>query len=48
MKMPWETVPVRPELIKDSVTELWPGQNHPLDIPDFLRRTPVIELENTK
>jgi hypothetical protein len=28
-----------PELQKDPVTGLWPGQQHPLDIPDFLRRT---------
>jgi hypothetical protein len=29
----------RPELQKDA-NGLWPGQQHPLDIPDFLRRTP--------
>ena len=34
-----EHLPVRPELQKDPVTGLWPGQQHPLDIPDFLRRT---------
>ena len=28
-----------PELQKDPLTDLWPGQQHPLDIPDFLRRT---------
>jgi len=28
----------RPELQKDA-NGLWPGQQHPLDIPDFLRRT---------
>jgi hypothetical protein len=31
--------PGRPELQKDE-NGLWPGQQHPLDIPDFLRRTP--------
>jgi len=31
--------PARPELQKDA-NGLWPGQQHPLDIPDFLRRTP--------
>ena len=33
--MPWE----RPELIKDPMTGLYPGQRDPLDIPDFLKRT---------
>jgi hypothetical protein len=30
--------PARPELRKSPLTGLYPGQNHPLDIPDFLRR----------
>jgi hypothetical protein len=32
--------PLRPELQRDPVTGLWPGQQHTGDIPDFLRRTP--------
>ncbi|WP_315792687.1 hypothetical protein [Bradyrhizobium sp. SZCCHNRI1002] len=31
-----EHLPARPELQKDE-NGLWPGQQHPLDIPDFLR-----------
>jgi hypothetical protein len=38
MTFPWEQPP-RPELVKDPATGLWPGQKHPEDIPDFLRRT---------
>jgi hypothetical protein len=34
-----EHLPARAELQKDPVTGLWPGQRHPLDVPDFLRRT---------
>jgi hypothetical protein len=37
-RMPWEPLP--PALIKNPLTGLWPGQQHPLDIPDFLRRVP--------
>lgn len=64
MTFPWEAVPyvvhppvklpwVRPELVKDPVTGLYPGQRHPDDIPDFLRRVRmpdgkiVVGLENT-
>lgn len=35
---PWQTA-TRPELTKDPVTGLWPGQATPEDLPDFLRRT---------
>lgn len=38
MTFPWETKPVRPELMKDPVTGLYPGQQHPDDVPGFLRR----------
>jgi hypothetical protein len=40
MTYPWETkpVPVRPELIKDPVTGLYPGQKDHDDIPGFLKR----------
>ena len=37
MTFPWETKPVRPELIKDPVTGLYPGERD--GIPGFLRRT---------
>lgn len=36
LALPWAT-PSRPELTKDPVTGLWPGQAHPMDIPDFLK-----------
>jgi hypothetical protein len=32
------TKPVRPELVKDPVTGLYPGQADAYDIPGFLRR----------
>ena len=35
---PWDTKPVRPELIKDPVTGLYPGQLDADDIPGFLKR----------
>lgn len=35
MTFPWEK-PVRPELQEDA-NGLYPGQQHPLDIPDFIR-----------
>lgn len=28
----------RPELHRDLLTGLWPGQEHPMDAPDFLNR----------
>ena len=34
MNMPWER---DPETVPDAVTGLYPGQRHPLDIPDFIR-----------
>jgi hypothetical protein len=46
MTLPWEAPtpvpppkPPRPDLAKDPVTGLWPGQRTPEDLPDFLRRT---------
>jgi hypothetical protein len=35
----YEKPPLRPDLAKDPVTGLWPGQRTPEDLPDFLRRT---------
>lgn len=36
---PWDWERRNPLLVKNPVTGLWPGQKHPLDIPQFLRRT---------
>ncbi len=45
MTFPWEQPPepikdvaVRPELQRDPLTGLLPGQRDPLDLPDFLNR----------
>jgi hypothetical protein len=40
MKMPWDvpSKPLRPELVKDPVTGLYPGQIDADDIPGFLKR----------
>jgi hypothetical protein len=38
MNYPWEAKPVRPELVKDPTTGLYPGQRDPDDIPGFLKR----------
>lgn len=37
LALPWNA-PTRPELVKDPVTGLWPGQQIKDDIPDFLKR----------
>jgi len=52
MTSPWIAKPARPELTKDPVTGLYPGQKHEHDIPGFLRRVRmpdgriVVGLEN--
>lgn len=33
-KFPWEPDPLT---VRNPTTGLWPGQEHPLDIPDFIR-----------
>ncbi len=45
MTFPWEQPPepvkdvaIRPELQRDPLTGLLPGQRDPLDLPDFLNR----------
>jgi hypothetical protein len=55
MTFPWEIPPpVRPELVKDPVTGLYPGQKDHNDIPGFLKRVRMpdgavrVELENAK
>lgn len=58
MLMPWEIgvvmPPVRPELVKNPFTGLYPGQRDADDIPGFLKRvrmpdgSVVIGLENVR
>jgi hypothetical protein len=38
VRAPWDVKPVRPELVKDPVTGLYPGQLDADDIPGFLKR----------
>lgn len=40
VRAPWDvpSKPVRPELVKDPVTGLYPGQIDADDIPGFLKR----------
>jgi hypothetical protein len=38
VRAPWDAKPARPELVKDPVTGLYPGQLDADDIPGFLRR----------
>jgi hypothetical protein len=38
IRAPWDAKPVRPELVKDPVTGLYPGQLDADDIPGFLKR----------
>jgi hypothetical protein len=35
---PWEQPKPPRKTLADPITGLFPGQKHPLDIPDFLRR----------
>jgi hypothetical protein len=36
--LPWPVAARNPAFIKDPVTGLWPGQQHPTGIPNFLKR----------
>lgn len=37
MTFPWEQCDFHSEVVPDAKTGLYPGQQHPLDVPDFIR-----------